>query len=209
MTVNTTYPEAAARLARDYNVSRETMQRLATYHALLLERAPTLSLVGRATLEDAWDRHFRDSAQLFPLVQGQGPVLDIGTGAGFPGMVLAIMGIAPMHLADNNQQKIAFLQDVAAATGTDVTIHNVKAEALPDIEAGIVTSRALAPLADLLVLGSRFFARGATGLFPKGRKAPEEIDEARKRWHFTLETFPSATADESSILRLSAIRPIK
>ena len=202
-----TLPDAAHRLAATYNVSRETMDRLELHHTLLVERSATLSLVGCATLADAWERHFLDSAQLYPLVLGRGGILDIGTGAGFPGLVLAIMGINPMHLADNNQQKVAFLSDVADATKTAVTIHNVKAEALPKMDIAIVTSRALAPLSTLLAMGARFHAAGAEGLFLKGRKAREEVAEARKLWDFDLESLPSLTSPESSILRLRQIRP--
>ncbi len=199
--------DALHRLEATYNVSRETIERLNVYHTLLVERSTTLSLVGRATLADAWERHFLDSAQLYPLVLGRGSILDIGTGAGFPGLVLAIMGINPMHLADNNQQKVAFLRDVADATKTLVTIHNVKAEALPKMDTAIVTSRALAPLSTLLAMGAQFHEAGAEGMFLKGRKAHEEVAEARKLWNFDLERLPSLTSPESSILRLRQIRP--
>ena len=150
--------------AAKFDVSRETIERLIIYERLLQEWGQSLSLVGRATLDDVWHRHFADSAQLFPLMRG--PALDMGTGAGFPGMVLAIMGIDGTHLCDNNQKKIEFLQEVAFQTGAQVTIHNYKAEAVPDTGFSTITARALAPLDDLLKLTARFFsARRASGVF--------------------------------------------
>ena len=175
-----------------------------------MEASSTLSLVGRGTLPDTWKRHFLDSAQLFTLFEGDEAIADIGTGAGFPGMVLAMMGCGHVHLVENNQQKVAFLRKVAHATSTLVTIHNVKAEALPvllpDLQIGCVTSRALAPLTNLLEMSSALFLNGARAVFPKGRNALSEVEAARQNWIFQLETRPSLTSVESSILCLSGIR---
>jgi 16S rRNA (guanine527-N7)-methyltransferase len=193
-------------LQAEYGVSRETIERLAIYEALLQERGRTLNLVGRSTLSDIWQRHFLDSAQLWPLLAPAVPLLDMGTGAGFPGMVLAIMGMTNVHLSDNNQPKAAFLHEVATATGTLVTIHNCKVEALPSLAIGVVTARALTDLTKLLALGERFFAQGATGLFLKGAKADDELASARREWQFSTEIIASRTADQSSILRLAGIK---
>jgi 16S rRNA (guanine527-N7)-methyltransferase len=199
-------PDIRAILQGDYGVSRETLERLAIYETLLRERGKTLSLVGRSTLDDVWHRHFLDSAQLWPLLKPDAPLLDMGTGAGFPGMVLAIMGARNIHLSDNNQLKAAFLSEVAAATGTTVTIHNCKVEALPALEIDVATARALTDLGRLLALGERFFLKGAVGLFLKGAKANEEVAEARRHWQFSTEIIPSRTSDQSSILRLAGIK---
>ncbi len=121
-------------------------------------------------------------------------------------MVLAIMGFTDVHLVENNQQKVAFLKEVADNTRTKVTIHNVKIESVRDLIPDVIVSRALASLDNLLTLGERFFDMGTVGLFPKGKKAQDEIAEARKHWQFELKTFPSLTSDESSILRLTRIR---
>ena len=184
------------------------MHRLEVYETLLRERTQTLSLVGRATLDMVWERHFLDSAQLWPLITNR-TVLDMGTGAGFPGMVLAIMGAPDVHLSENNQQKVAFLKLVAERTETRVVIHNCKAEALHGslFDNSVITARAVAPLADLLQMGRGLFTHGAEGLFLKGRAAVQEVEEARKSWDFDLETTPSFTSPESSILHLTRIRP--
>ena len=189
-----------------YAVSRETLDRLAIYETLLQEHGQTLSLVGRSTLDNIWQRHFLDSAQLWPCFDVNAPLLDMGTGAGFPGLVLAMMGAGDVHLAENNQQKVAFLHEVAKATATKVTIHNCKAEALPPIKFKTITARALSNLDQLLFLGEKFFAKGAEGLFLKGAKADEEIAEARKAWDFSLSVTTSRTSEQSSILHLSRIK---
>jgi 16S rRNA (guanine527-N7)-methyltransferase len=199
-------PEVEQILTNTYGVSRETLERLALYETLLQQRGQTLSLVGRSTLTDIWQRHFLDSAQLWPLLDPAARLLDMGTGAGFPGLVLAIMGATGVHLSENNQQKVAFLHEVAAATGTEVTIHNCKVEALPPLPFETITARALSSLDHLFDLGERFFQNGAEGLFLKGGKAADEIAFARRRWDFQLETIPSLTSDQSSILRLAAIK---
>jgi 16S rRNA (guanine527-N7)-methyltransferase len=189
-----------------FDVSRETMERLDIYEKILREWSTRLSLVGRKTLDDIWERHFLDSAQLWPWIDSR-CVLDIGTGAGFPGMVLAIMGAPDIHLSDNNQQKIAFLHEVAEKTGTAVTIHNSKAESLASHGVEIVTARAVAPLERLLAMASPFFSNGAEGLFLKGRNASAEIGVALRNWNFDLESAPSLTSPESSILHLRRIQP--
>ncbi len=186
-----------------FDVSRETLARLDIYEAMLRDWGQTLSLVGRATLDDVWDRHFADSAQILPLVKSKGPILDMGTGAGFPGMVLAIMGIENIHLSDNNQKKIEFLQAVAQATGTAVTIHNCKAEAVPNRNFGTITARALASLDELLGIAARFFGPATQGVFLKGKAHPAELEAAQQDWMFTAAITPSLTNADSAIIRIT------
>ncbi len=189
-----------------FPVSRETEARLARYETLLLERNRTLSLISGATTEIIWTRHFLDSAQLLPLIpEPDRPVVDIGTGAGFPGLVLAILGLPDVHLIEHNMQKVAFLQSVAAALNLPVTVHGKKAEAIKPFVAGTVTARALKPLDQLLGFGKRFLGQNSVCLFPKGRRAEEEMADAARRWHMKTERFPSVTDPDSTIFRLSHV----
>jgi len=132
-------------------VSRETRERLNTYAELLRKWQRSINLVGPKTLDDLWNRHFVDSAQLLPLIPPTARVLvDFGSGAGFPGLVLAILGMAEVHLIESDQRKATFLREVARATGTPVTVHAKRIEQVTPFPADIVSARALAPLGDLL-----------------------------------------------------------
>src|SRR6185437_4922838 len=140
-----------------FPVSRETEARLARYEEMLIARNQTLSLISGTTADIVWTRHFLDSAQLLPMIPDpERPVVDIGTGAGFPGLVLAILGLPQVHLIEHNMQKVAFLRSVANALDLSVTIHRKKVEAVKPLVAGTVTARALKPLDQLLGFGRRF-----------------------------------------------------
>ncbi len=187
-------------------VSRETEGRLKRYEEMLVERNQTLSLVSGSTIDILWTRHFLDSAQLLALIpQPERPVIDLGTGAGFPGLVLAIMGLPDVHLVENNMQKVAFLRDVVAALELQVTIHAMKAESVRPFPVGVVTSRALTQLDQLIAMSRRFLGAGSVCVFPKGRKAADELQAAEGRWRMKVERFPSRTDAESTIFRLSDI----
>ena len=189
-----------------FPVSRETEARLDRYENLLLKRNQTLSLISSTTAEIVWTRHFLDSAQLLPLiVEPERSVVDIGTGAGFPGLVLAILGLPDVHLIENNMQKIAFLRSVAETLDLPVTIHGMKSDAVRRFTAGTITARALKPLDQLLGFGRRFLGPGTICLFPKGRRAEEEMAVAAAKWHMNAERFPSMTDPGSTIFRLSDV----
>jgi 16S rRNA (guanine527-N7)-methyltransferase len=189
-----------------FPVSRETEARLARYENLLLQRNETLSLISDTTADIIWTRHFLDSAQLSPLIpEPERPIVDLGTGAGFPGLVLAILGMAEIHLVEHNMQKVAFLRAVAEALDLPVTIHGQKSEAVTPFVAGTVTARALKPLDQLLGFGERFLGQNSVCLFPKGRRAEEEMAVAARKWHMKVERFPSVTDPDSTIFRLSDV----
>ncbi len=190
-----------------FPVSRETELRLARYETLLLERNRTLSLIAGSTVDAIWTRHFLDSAQLAPLIlHPQESVIDIGSGAGFPGLVLSIMGLPNIHLVENNMQKVAFLRSVIADLALPVTVHPMKAEAARTLVAGTVVARALKPLSGLLALSQHLRGPDSVCVFPKGRRAADELAEARQFWRMSVETFPSLTSAESTIFRLTNIR---
>lgn len=187
-------------------VSRETLDRLQAYAALLIKWNRSINLVGRSTLADLWRRHMLDSAQLFPLIPARARVLaDLGSGAGFPGMVLAIMGIPEVHLIESDRRKCAFLREVSRETAAPVTIHAGRIESTPRFTADVVTSRALADLPELLDFASSFVSEHSILLFLKGRGVDLELTRAAERWNMRLQRFPSRTDSDGTILRLEAI----
>ena len=194
------------------DVSRETRERLEIYEALLRRRQQRTNLVSTASLPALWTRHFLDSAQLAPLLADDpsGHTVDVGSGAGFPGMVLAIMdGARRFSLVEANGKRCAFLRDVADATGTRVSVIEGRLEA-PEVRsalspAGTVVARACAPLAQLLGLVFPVLETHTYCIFPKGRRYRTELEEARLRWDFRAEIVPSRTAAEARILRISHV----
>ena len=194
------------------NVSRETRDRLEIYEALLRRRQQRRNLVSSASLPALWTRHFLDSAQLAPLLADDrsGHTVDVGSGAGFPGMVLAIMdGERRVSLVEANGKRCAFLREVADATGTQVAVIEGRLEA-PEVQAalapaGTVVARACAPLVELLGLVFPVLKTHTYCIFPKGRRYRSELEEARRRWDFRAETVPSRTAAEARILRISDV----
>lgn len=187
-------------------VSRETLDRLQTYLALLRKWQPRINLVGAATLRDPWRRHFLDSAQLVPLLpESTQTLVDLGSGAGFPGLVMAILGVPDVHLIESDQRKVAFLREVAAATATKITVHPSRIEAVPPISADVVTARALAPLAPLIGYALPFLGPNGVCLFLKGGQVEQEILETQRV--MTIERFESRSDPSGVVLRLSAISP--
>jgi 16S rRNA (guanine527-N7)-methyltransferase len=187
-------------------VSRETMAALETYAGLLRKWQKAINLVSKATLDDLWHRHFLDSAQLTRLLpDGDGQMLDLGSGAGFPGLVLALLTGRPTHLIESDQRKAAFLGEVARATGCAgrVQIHAARVEALKPWAAPVITARALADLSQLLDWASPFVTADTTCVFPKGGKAEDELTAALRVWKMTVERRRSVTDPTGLILRLS------
>lgn len=170
------------------DVSRETLSALNRYVLMLRDWQEKLNLVGPATLPDAWRRHILDSAQLFPMIENPaGTVwLDMGTGAGFPGLVMAIMGVGEVHLVESIAKKCRFLEAVvdALALHDRVIIHNARLEAMTPFKADIISARALARLAQLFDWGRPFAASSTRWLLLKGQDVEAELAEAEKKWAF-------------------------
>jgi 16S rRNA (guanine527-N7)-methyltransferase len=189
----------------------ETTERLAAYRSLLLRWNARINLISGETATEIDQRHIADCAQLGPLLPGEGPVADIGSGAGLPGMVLAIFQPdRAFHLVESDKRKAAFLVEASAQLKLPmVRVHACRAEnaKLPALSA--ITARACAPLASLLPYAVKFLAPGGVALFPKGKTAEKELTEAAMDWHLTLERFPSATSPEATILRLSNIHRVQ
>ena len=200
-------PEA---FRRQTNVSRETLGRLERYAELLRKWQRAINLVGPDTLPDLWRRHMLDSAQLYPLIPpGARTLLDLGSGAGFPGLVLAILGVPEVHLVESDSRKCAFLREAGRVTGTipgNVTIHSCRIEDLRPWPVDVITARACARLDRLLAYAEPFLGERTICLFPKGRTVNEELTEAAKTWSMTVERRPSVTESSGVILQLGHIR---
>jgi 16S rRNA (guanine527-N7)-methyltransferase len=197
--------------ASDLNVSRETFEKLEVLERELRRWQAIKNLVGPATLDRIWDRHIVDSLQLLDLAPDAGIWLDLGAGAGFPGLVLAIAGAErglQVHLVESNSRKCAFLRHIARLTGASGKVHEARLETVvPGFvgKADVVSARALASLAMLLDWTEPLLKAGTMGLFPKGRDAEIELTEARKKWTFEAEILPSLTDPEARILRITSI----
>lgn len=210
--------------AKAFPVSRETVDRLVTYEEMLTRWQKTINLVAPKTLPETWHRHFADSAQVYftaleheakpAASDGKLHWLDIGSGAGFPGLVLAILaaeGPKPSHhtLIESDSRKAAFLREVARVTGVVVDIlctRIEKAENRAKVrEINFVTARALAPLPRLIELAYPYFDRQTIGIFLKGRDVAAEIEEARHDWRFDMTSKPSMTDEAGRVLVLQSL----
>ena len=191
-------------------VSRETEAKLRDYLVLLLKWNLRINLVARAKPDTLWQRHMLDSSQLARLLpQDAGPLVDLGSGAGFPGLVLALLTGRETHLVEADLRKCAFLQEAVRQLGLqNVTVHSHRIEAAQLPKAIALTARALASLPVLLDYAHRFLAPGGVAIFPKGRTAEAELTAATTRWTMHIERFPSSTDPDSTILRLSEIHPV-
>jgi 16S rRNA (guanine527-N7)-methyltransferase len=162
-----------------------TLDRLTRYEALLIKWQKAINLIGPKTVDDIWVRHFLDSAQFWAHIPtGATTLLDLGSGAGFPGLVLAVLAADPAigrpgfktHLVESDQRKATFLREAARMMALpDVTIHAQRIETLAPVAADVVTARACAPLAQLLDWSAPMLKNGALGLFAKGAQAEDEI----------------------------------
>jgi len=211
------------------DVSRETLERLTAYGDLLQKWTKRINLVSRASLEDLWRRHLLDSAQLMVHLPPPPPgrprvVIDLGSGAGLPGLVLAILGAGEIHLVESDQRKATFLREAARAagcvspTGCDsVTVHNTRIEALAAFPVDVVTARALAPLPKLIGLAEPFllpvnppksFPSRPLALFMKGRGAAAELAAAQEKWPLEAESLVSDTDPSAIVLRLRLLDPV-
>jgi 16S rRNA (guanine527-N7)-methyltransferase len=194
-------------------VSRETEQRLSILVDELRRWQSVKNLVGSGTLDRIWIRHVADSAQLLDHAPDARRWIDLGSGAGFPGLVLGVLlrdrPDAQIHLVESNGRKCAFLRHAARVTGANAVVHQARLETVVGRFAGsidVVTARALARLVDLIAWTRPLLQSGAIGLFPKGREAQAELTEAAKSWTFSAQIVPSRTSSDGRILRIKGLR---
>ncbi|WP_368373142.1 16S rRNA (guanine(527)-N(7))-methyltransferase RsmG [Roseovarius sp. THAF9] len=195
----------------ELSVSRETIEKLEHYADALRKWNAKINLVSKSTIDDLWERHFVDSAQVWQFANGQaGSWADLGSGGGFPGLVVAIIAAElqkdlKVTLVESDQRKSAFLRSVARETSTDATIISQRIEELPTLHADVVSARALADLETLLSLSHLHLAPQGFMLFPKGENWQMELAKAQSKWRFDCEVAKSKTNEKSVILRISGV----
>jgi 16S rRNA (guanine527-N7)-methyltransferase len=187
-------------------VSRETIERLQVYHNILRRWSKIKNLVASNTLEYIWERHFADSLQIGPLIGDSQTIIDLGSGAGFPGLVIALQAREKkdviVHLIEADSRKCAFLREVIRETGASATVHRgriedvIKTLPVPDV----VTARALASLETLVELTHALISSGALGVFLKGQNYRSELTEAKSGCTFEFEIVPSVTDPAAAII---------
>lgn len=208
----------AASVGARFNVSHETLDRLHAFVALLEKWQKSINLVGPATMGDVWGRHVADSLQLVALAPEETKVwLDLGSGAGLPGLVVAIAlrerdGFTA-HLVESNARKCAFLRVAAAETGAPVIIHARRIEELgADTDrqrADVISARALAPLERLLDLAEPFMWKNTVCLFQKGQDVEAELTQASRCWKIPHVRQPSLVAQSGTILRIGEVTRVE
>ncbi|SLN24622.1 Ribosomal RNA small subunit methyltransferase G [Pseudoruegeria aquimaris] len=204
----TSKPDALA------DVSRETMERLEIYAALLKKWNPAINLVAKSTLGDLWQRHIVDSVQVFSRApETVDHWVDIGSGGGFPGMVCAILaaekrGGCRFTLIESDQRKAAFLRTVARDTGAKVDVLAKRIESVPPQNADVLSARALASLDKLFEFAECHLKPTGRALFPKGESYQQEIEEARARWHFSADVIPSITDGKAVVLSIGGLERV-
>lgn len=199
------------------NCSAAALQRLETYAALIHKWQKAINLVAPKTLPELWSRHFLDSAQLLEHApKDTQRWLDLGSGGGFPGLVIAALSEAHVHLVESDQRKSAFLREAARAMNVSATIHVKRIESLEPAQLHaamggapqVISARALAPLHELIGLAQPLAGPDTVYLFPKGRSTEDELTEARRYWTIpAADKLPSRTDPEASILRLKGLGP--
>ncbi len=202
-------PFGPEEFAAQTGVSRETLARLKAYADLLADWNARHNLVAKSTLPDVWHRHFLDSAQLAPLLPTAGKTLaDLGSGAGFPGLVLAVLRPdLAVTLHEATTKKCAFLQAAAERMGVKVRVCNARLEDLPRQPFDVVTARALAPLPQLLAYAYRFTGANSVCLFLKGQNVGPELTEAHKYWNMQASQVPSQTEPSAAIVTVRQLGP--
>jgi 16S rRNA (guanine527-N7)-methyltransferase len=196
------------RFRQTTDVSRETIEKLVIYQRLLEKWQAKINLVSATTLPDIWLRHFLDSWQVLAGLGDAPTVADLGAGAGFPGLVIAICAPAKtLHLIESDARKCAFQIEVARETGAKIQIHNARAETLAGkLAVAAVTSRALAPLDKLLELAVPLLEPDGLCTFLKGATHKAELTQAETAWHMRVSAVASMTEPDAAVLTLREIK---
>jgi 16S rRNA (guanine527-N7)-methyltransferase len=201
--------EADARfwVEREYDVSRETMERLDRFAALLRDENERQNLVSRASLDHLWLRHIADSAQLLRFAPSPAATwVDLGTGAGFPGLIVALLHQGPVTLVEERRLRADFLHRAAESLGVAVDIIAAKAERIPRRPFDVISARAFAPLGRLLQLGTGLSTAKSVWLLPKGRGAQTELEALDPSWQGDFRLEPSVTDSEARIIVAEGVR---
>lgn len=195
---------------KQLHLPKQVVENLDRYVELLEQEQSKLNLIGKSTLPIVWTRHVLDSAQLFKnLLPTDKTVLDLGSGAGFPALILAIMDLEhkyDFHLVESDGKKCAFLNKIIDACNLNAEVHNERIEQMEMFGADVITARALAPLDQLIKYAYPFLKTKTRCLFMKGAKVDEELEPAFKKYRFHVEKIQSVTSEEGTILLLSEVK---
>lgn len=199
----------AAAFRRHFDVSRETEDALHKFSDLLRKWTPKINLISTGTVDTLWTRHLADSAQLWDLAPHQARWVDLGSGGGFPGLVVAVLGRDcpgfSMTLVEADQRKSAFLRTAVRELDLEVDVVARRIDDIRPLNAEVLTARALAPLPKLLSFAHRHLLPDGVALFPKGAKAKDEVNEALEGWRFRCQKHASITDANSTILSVGEI----
>ncbi len=200
-------PYGPAEFQRDTGVSRETLERLTVYAELLAKWSKRINLIGKASEADLWRRHMLDSAQLLPLIPKTArSIVDAGSGAGLPGLILSILNsAAPICLIESDRRKAAFLREAIIATQSSAIVHESRVEEVDLPAQDVVIARALAPLDRLLEMLQKLISIHTVCVFPKGAQAEQELTEARARWKMQVRQVPSRSDPAGRILVVTEV----
>ncbi|MFG6517151.1 16S rRNA (guanine(527)-N(7))-methyltransferase RsmG [Sulfitobacter sp. 1A13496] len=193
----------------DLDVSRETLEKLKAFAELVRKWNPKINLVSKSSLDDLWSRHILDSVQIFELATGRGKWIDLGSGGGFPGIVISILNQEERNfdvvMVESDQRKSAFLRTAIRELDLSAKVKTERIEELECLEADVLSARALADLTKLLGFAELHLKRGGIALFPKGQSWQREDLEARQDWTYDLETVTSKTNLDAAILKIKEI----
>jgi len=191
------------------SVSRETFAKLEAFAELVRKWNPKINLVSKNSLDDLWQRHILDSVQVFELAEGEGHWVDLGSGGGFPGVVVAILNQEPQNfkvtMVESDQRKCAFLRTAIRELGLTASVKTERIEQLDGLEADILSARALADLTQLLDFTELHLNPDGTALFPKGQNWQSEDRDAKQVWAYALEAVESKTNPAAAILKIKDI----
>lgn len=206
-----TEDEARAWLTGQFDVSRETMARLERFVAMLLEAMGEQNLIAESTRPHVWARHIVDSAQLLTHAQmaGEGAWIDLGSGAGLPGIVVACLSDRPMLMVESRRKRIDFLNEAIATLGLlNATVFGGRVEMVPPRAAAVISARAYAPLPRLLESAAHLSDKNTLWVLPKGRNAQNELEATRPSWQGVFHVEPSVTDADSAIIVARAVKPV-
>lgn len=202
-------------ILRDHcDVSRETSERLEIFASTLIKWNPKINLVSKRSLDELWTRHILDSVQVFKAAEAaSGKWLDIGSGGGLPGVIVAILAAergtySEVRLMESDQRKCAFLRNVARECGVPMTVISERIEVAKPEHSSVLSARALADLSDLLGFAERHLSVSGTAIFPKGISWKKEVDNALKQWRFDWEAIKSLTEPEAVILKIKGVERV-
>jgi 16S rRNA (guanine527-N7)-methyltransferase len=184
------------------NVPRETFSRIEAFLDFLRDEATRQNLIAASTLDAVWSRHVVDSAQLLDHVGGWSSWLDLGSGAGFPGLIVALLGAGDVTLIESRSKRVGFLREAAAVAGVAgrVSVIASRVETAPRQRFDVISARAFAPLPRLFDLAHPFADNATRWVLPKGKSAGEELEAVRTSWQGDFQLVPSITDSEASII---------